>query len=57
MVPVNVGSILRKLHRPHYRLRVLTIALVGKAGLGRDIWTLKFSSINHILYVRLLDPS
>lgn len=28
------------------------MASVGKAGLGKDIWTLKFDSITRILYVR-----
>lgn len=57
-VPVNVGSIVRKWNRLHYTLslictRLLTFTPVGKAGLGRDMWTLEFSNITRVFYVRL----
>ncbi|KAJ5785295.1 uncharacterized protein N7503_010507 [Penicillium pulvis] len=41
-VPVNVGSIVRT--------KSLTVAPVGKAGLGRDMWTLEFTNITRIFY-------
>lgn len=52
MIPFNIDSILGKCKNlPGGGIHTLITALVGIAGLGRDIWTLQYHAINRILYV------